>query len=199
MDKKVQHIALFLGSFNPIHLAHLSIARSVIEKKLANEVWFVVSPQNPHKSTQNMAPAELRLKWVETCLMGTVHTKACDIELHLPQPSYTINTIEALQKHDQNRHFSILMGEDNLEGFKSWKTYQTILKNIQNLLVYPRKKDRNTVEIADEIGQKVIWLENPLWPISATEIREKSKTGASLDGLIPHEIEQEVRDYYKSH
>lgn len=198
MDKKVRHIALFFGSFNPIHLAHTKIASIVLHENLASEVWFVVSPHNPDKEHHTLAPALTRFNWVKKSIQGLDKMYVCDIEFTLPQPSYTVFTLRQLRQQYSDYQFSILMGQDNAEGFHRWKLNDEILQNIEHIIVYPRSNLDGRSFILPEVQAKMHWIENPLWQISSTEIRERIKQEQSIESLVPIGIQQEITNYYRS-
>ena len=160
-------IALFFGSFNPIHNGHLAIALFLKETNLFDEIWMVVSPNNPLKENLELADATHRLKMVQLAIQDFPFLKACDVEFSLPLPSYTIETLRHLHTKYPNDEFSLLLGTDNIEIFHQWKNYEEILYNYK-IYVYPRGK-QNTNQLINH--QNIIYIDAPLLPISATEIR----------------------------
>ncbi|MGL5273329.1 MAG: nicotinate-nicotinamide nucleotide adenylyltransferase, partial [Phocaeicola sp.] len=113
--------ALFGGSFNPIHIGHLALANYLCEWGYVNELWFLVSPQNPLKANVNdLWDDHFRLKLVEAAIANYPKFKACDIEFQLPRPSYTIHTLRALSQQYPNHEFTLVIGADNWQLFPRW-------------------------------------------------------------------------------
>ena len=137
-------IALFFGSFNPIHQGHLVIAQAALTQNLVDEVWFIISPQNPFKNADELLDEQSRLQMVNLSIQSQPQFKACDIEFTLPKPNYTINTLNEILKHYPSETFKLLIGEDNLVHFHLWNDYQDILIQVE-LLVYPRPNTPNCV------------------------------------------------------
>lgn len=122
-----KEVGLFFGSFNPIHTGHLIIGNHLVEHSTINELWFVVTPQNPFKKKQSLLDNHHRLEMVFRALEGYEKMRASDIEFRLPQPNYTIHTLAYLEEKHPNAAFSLIMGEDNLKNFHKWKNYEQIL------------------------------------------------------------------------
>ncbi len=181
--------ALFFGSFNPIHIGHLIIADTVAMRPDIKEVWFVISPQNPFKEKKELLHQSTRKELLDLCIAHKQKLKTSDIEFMLPQPSYTIDTLEVLQKKYRRRKFIIIMGEDNLKYFHKWKAYQSILQ-IADLLVYPRPgyKTRRFKE-----HPKVTRMEVPLLGISSTMIRNRIDKNQSIDFLCPASVVKAIK------
>lgn len=133
----MKRTALFFGSFNPIHVGHLIIANTMLQHEGIDEIWIVVSPQNPLKERATLLANHHRLQMVQRAVNDNYQLKVCDIEMHLPIPSYTVVTLAALGEKYPDREFSLIMGGDNLATFDRWRNYQHILDNHQ-IYVYPR-------------------------------------------------------------
>ena len=129
--------ALYFGSFNPPHIGHTAIANYFLTNTDAEELWFVVSPQNPLKKTSSLLPARTRLELCRLALEDHPKMKVSDIEFGLPMPNYTIHTLIHLEEKFPDRSFSIIMGMDNLQNLYKWKASETILEHYK-ILVYPR-------------------------------------------------------------
>jgi len=184
-------IGLFFGSFNPIHVGHLIIASTIYEYSDLNEVWFVVSPQNPHKRDSKSLIHEFdRLDMVELAIEDQPNFKAVDIEFRMPKPNYTIDTLTYLHEKFPDHEFSLIIGEDNLTSFPSWKNYQLILDHY-GLLVYPRPNSRES-DIKNHPHVKVI--EAPRMDISASFIRKCIRDNKSIRYLVPEKVLQFIRD-----
>ncbi len=133
-----KEILLYFGSFNPIHIGHLVIANYMVEFTPLDELWFVVTPHNPTKKKNNLLNDFDRLEMVHQAVFDDDRLKVCDIEFHLPKPSFTVDTLAYLKERHPQKQFKILIGSDNLENFHKWKNYETILKNF-GVVVYPRQ------------------------------------------------------------
>ncbi|WNJ16207.1 nicotinate (nicotinamide) nucleotide adenylyltransferase [Pontibacter sp. G13] len=186
------NVGLYFGSFNPIHTGHLILAQSAINSTELDQVWFVVSPQNPLKQKKNLIPEYDRLRMVEMAIEGNDRLLASNVEFSLPKPSYTIDTLTHLRDKYRSYQFSIIMGQDNLQYLHKWKNYEALLKHYL-LFVYPRVECPPT-EFDDHPHVKM--FEAPLLNISATYIREQVKSGKSIRYMVP----QDVEDYiFKEH
>lgn len=181
------NIAIYSGSFNPIHNGHLAIAEAAL-KQGYDEVWLVVSPQNPHKTEVGLWPFEDRLRMVELAVKNSPGLKASDCENSLPRPSFTINTLEFLQKSFPENQFRLLIGGDNLRTFHQWKSYEKIIESF-GLIVYPRSSG-DTDELRKHANIQTI--QAPLLDISSSRIRKRLSENQSIDGLVPPEVENYV-------
>jgi nicotinate-nucleotide adenylyltransferase len=182
-------VGLFFGSFNPIHIGHLIIANIMVETSDQQQVWFVVSPQNPHKSSASLAHEFDRYDMVMAAITGSFHLRVSDIEFNMPKPSYTIDTLAYLTDKHPEHDFSLIIGEDNLHSFPKWKNYQTILDNY-GLYVYPRPSS-NKPELTNH--PHVHWVEAPILDISATFIRKLVKADKSIQYLVPDAVAQLIK------
>lgn len=179
-------VGLFFGSFNPIHIGHLIIASVMQDRTDLDEVWFVVSPQNPFKKRKSLIHEFDRLRMVELAIEDNDRFKALDIEFHMPRPSYTIDTLTYLfEKHPQHE-FKLIIGGDNLAHFHKWKNSEQILENY-GLYVYPRPGESVSFQ-----HPNVQYVEAPLIDISATFIRKSIQQGKSVKYLIPPLVEDYI-------
>ena len=179
------NIGLFGGSFNPIHNGHVRLAKSLLQEAALDEVWFLVSPQNPFKQDQQLLDDDKRLQLVRLALKDEPQLMASDFEFHLPKPSYTWNTLQALEQEYPERKFTLLIGGDNWEAFDKWYRYEDILKRYP-IIVYPRKGSKvSDVKFQDSDIQIV---ETPLINISSTQIRQRLQEGKSVRGLVNTEV-----------
>ena len=179
----MKRIGLFGGSFNPIHNGHIALAQAVQKQCGLDEVWLMVSPQNPLKrNDSDLLDDSLRFEMAQKALEGVEGVVACDYEFHLPKPSYTWNTLQNLSKDYPDYTFILLIGGDNWAHFQRWRHWQDILWH-HDIIVYPRGEYLGTINV-------------PLLPVSSTEIRERVRKGESIEGLIPAKIESLVRKYY---
>ncbi|MFC5191744.1 nicotinate (nicotinamide) nucleotide adenylyltransferase [Algoriphagus aquatilis] len=181
-------IGLYFGSFNPIHIGHLIIAQTIRERSGLDQVWFVVSPQNPFKRQESLAHELDRLRMVELAVEDNFHFRASDVEFRMPKPSYTIDTLTYLSDKHPQHQFSLFMGSDNLKHFHKWKNHQAILDQY-DLLVYPRPGES---DLPNYPQAKLI--DAPLLDISATFIRQAIQSGYSVRYLLPENVEQYILD-----
>lgn len=176
-------IGLFFGSFNPMHIGHLIIAQYILEEAGLDQIRIVVSPQNPFKDEHELWSPEKRLQLAK--LSVGIHQKitVSDIEFTLPIPSYTIATLDYLSKTEPDNSFSIIMGSDNLQNFKLWKSYETILANYP-ILIYRRRGFEN-ITFTHANAQI---FDAPYLDISATFIRKRLNEGKAVNYLVRDEI-----------
>lgn len=193
-------VGLFFGTFNPIHNGHLSIAGFMANKTDLDEVWLVVSPQNPLKQNEDLLEDKARYELVKIAIKKQLKLKADDTEFHLPKPSYTIDTLFFLKKNHPDKSFVLIIGEDNLRNFRLWKEYEKILSGFE-LYVYPRKVLENEKKEADSpvIHPHVRKFDLQLLDISATTIRNSIRNGKDVSELLPEEVWSEIkmRGYYQ--
>lgn len=191
MTTKLTHTGLLFGSFNPIHIGHLALANYILEYSYLDEIWFIVSPQNPFKESASLEDEDKRLQMVEMAIKEEPRFKACDIEFSLPKPSYTINTLEKLTKEYPDRIFSIIMGSDNLIDIEKWKKSDEIVSSFP-LIVYPRPGYPIKKQIS---ATKIEIIEAPLFDISSTIIRKAFDDGKKLRYLLPDGVFQYISDH----
>lgn len=205
-------IGLFFGSFNPIHVGHLIVAEAVVASGKADQVWFVVSPHNPHKKKAKLAHEHDRLEMVRVATADNSNFRVSDVEFRMPQPNYTIYTLNKLaQKHPQH-NFQLIIGEDNLLSFPRWQSYKEIIAHY-GLLVYPRpglpvlqaeavkenapltEAKQQAAAAAERLKQhsNCHILQAPLLDISATYIRKAIAGGKSIRYLVVPEVEGYIR------
>lgn len=184
--------ALFFGSFNPIHVGHLIIANTMLQHEGIDEVWLVVSPQNPLKERAGLLDDCHRMHMVRLALEGNPKIQACDIELHLPLPSYTVVTLSALAKEYPKREFCIIMGSDNLEHLHRWRDYEHILQNY-HIYVYPRPGSENC---SLREHPNVTMVEVPMMDISSSYIRQQIKTGHDVRYLLTEPVYQYLTEMH---
>ncbi len=154
-----------------------------------DKVWFVVSPQNPFKPSKALLHEHDRYDMVKAAIAGNYKLEVSDVELHMPRPSYTIDTLAVLSERHSNKAFVLIIGQDNLENFERWKNHQQIL-DFHGLYVYPRPGVTETPLIRHD---KVRLVPAPLLDISATFIRNCVKEGKSVKYLVPEPVEEMIR------
>ena len=168
-------IGIYGGSFNPVHFGHVGLAKWVIEHTDLDGLWLLVSPNNPLKSADSLAPEQERLAALREAITDIKGLKASDFEFSLPRPSYTANTLRALQKAYPEHEFTLVIGEDNIAIFNQWKEYEYILENFR-IFVYPRhltakRSFSETVFQAKPVKELMFLKDAPLFDISSTAIR----------------------------
>lgn len=191
MQKK--KVGIFGGSFNPIHTGHIALAKSLCQQAGLDEVWLMVSPMNPFKKeATDLLTDKLRLEMAEQAIADEPKLKACDYEFHMPKPSYTWHTLQALSQDFPHVGFTLLIGGDNWVSFDKWFHHEDILSHYP-IVVYPRKG----CDIG-KVPSGVTIVETPLLNISSTEIRQRIKEGKSIHGMVPDSIEPLAMQYYSN-
>ena len=175
-------IGLYFGSFNPIHIGHLAIANYIIEFTNLQELWFVISPQNPVKSKESLLDNYQRYYMVSQAIDAYPKMRASNIEFSLPQPSYTINTLVHLHEQYPEHTFSLIMGGDNLENFDKWKNYDEIISNY-HIYVYNRPND--TIPDTYLEHPSITYLQAPQMEISSSFIRQCIKERKNVRAFMP--------------
>lgn len=180
--------ALYFGSFNPLHNGHLAVAEYVVREGFADEVWLVVSPQNPHKNVTGLAPENERLEMARRAVAGIAGVRVCDVEFSLERPSYTVKTIDRLRELYPERDFAILGGGDVAATIATWREGERLLKE-NRILIYPRDEH-------DDFGAPFEMLtEAPKMEISSTQVRSIIGLGGEWESLVP----EAVANYIKEH
>jgi len=187
-------IGLYFGSFNPIHIGHLVIASHVVDNTDVQQVWFVVSPQNPLKKAASLLNEYHRLHLVRLAVDDNQNFRVNDTEFKLPKPSYTVDTVTYLKEKYPQHQFSIILGSDSMQNLHKWKNFQQ-LTTTNRLIVYTRPD----FEATPIPSIDMVLLEAPLLEISATEIRKLIKEGKSARYLVPDKVLTEIEQngYYK--
>ncbi|MCG8475581.1 MAG: nicotinate-nucleotide adenylyltransferase [Cytophagales bacterium] len=187
------NVGLFFGSFNPIHIGHLIIADAIVDYAQLDEVWFVVSPQNPFKKKSSLLHEFDRLDMVREAIKNNDRFRATDVEFSMPQPSYTIDTLTYLSEKFPRHKFQVIAGGDNLSHFHKWKNHEKILE--YGLIVYPRPQSKPSR--FDE-HPKVSFVPAPMVDISATFIRNNILNGKSVRYLVTEGVLEliESRKYF---
>ena len=172
-------IGIYGGSFNPIHFGHTGLAQWVVNNTDLDEIWLMVSPNNPLKDTSILADEQVRLIEARKAIANIQSPIAkqivvSDFEFHLPRPNSTANTLRELQKQYPQHEFTLIIGEDNLNIFNKWREYQYILENYR-IFVYPRRQSKGDVAIRllGDRAKRIIFLADaPYFDISSTELRK---------------------------
>lgn len=179
-------VGLYFGSFNPVHIGHLAIAGYMKEFTNLDQIWFVVSPQNPFKQKETLLADHHRLYLVELAIGDNDALKPSDIEFHRPVPSYTIDTMAWLTEKYPQHKFFLVMGEDNLYTLHKWKNASELVSRYP-LYIYPRRdvvKKQN--DLLDEIltMASIKWVKAPLIDVSGTFIRNGIKRGKNMSYFL---------------
>jgi len=187
-------IGLYFGSFNPVHVGHLIIANHVINYSDLQQVWLIISPQNPLKPSSSLLNEYHRLHLVQSALEGETKLKGSNIEFHLPKPSYTVDTLTYLKEKYPQHQFAIIMGSDSFCNLTKWKNYEVIIKNYA-LYIY----ERQGFKINNSLNANINILQAPLLQISSTHIRELIKQGKSIRYMVPDIVKEEIErnGYYR--
>ena len=188
----MKRIGIFGGSFNPIHNGHITLASRILREARLDEVWFLVTPQNPWKSQEDLLDDDKRLEMVKLALEGKAGLVASDFEFHLPKPSYTWNTLQALSTEYPDNEFVLLVGGDNWERFDHWYEHDKILAQYE-VAIYPRKGSKIDRQ---SLPANVRLLRTRLINISSTEIRQRVHDSLPVSDLVPPVIIPLVEKWY---
>jgi len=188
-------VGLYFGSFNPVHIGHTVVAGYLSEFTELDEVWLVLSPHNPLKEKETLLKDHHRLAMLRIAVEDIPRLKVSDIELKMPQPSYTINTLAVLSEKYPELKFFPILGSDNLNSFHKWKNYEMILEHY-GIIVYPRpNKEYNEMK-----HQNVTYVENaPQMEISASFIRNAIKDGKNICYMMHPKVYEYMKEmhFYK--
>ena len=180
--------ALLGGTFNPLHNGHLTIAQSVLDQHLADEVWMLITPCNPWKTGQDLLDDRIRYDMVASAVKDIPGIQASDFEFSLPKPSYTANTLRSLSASYPDREFILTIGADNWVKFDAWREYDFILRNY-SIIVYPRQDCAPST-----LPAGVTLLNCPLVNISSTRIRQMVHQGQPIDKFVPASVARTIAD-----
>ena len=191
-------IGIFGGSFNPIHLGHTALAAYICEQGLVDEVWLMVSPQNPLKQDLTLLDENERLAMARLAVAPYPMLRACNFEFTLPRPSYTYHTLQALRTAYPDHEFSLIIGEDNWNNFHRWFRGDDIVRETP-IIVYPRSSENSehsesTKELSTFNFQLSILEDPPLLPYSSTEIRHRIATGQDASHMLHPDIARYITE-----
>ena len=184
---------LFFGSFNPIHIGHLAIANYLAEFTDLDQVWFIISPQNPFKKKQTLLADYHRYALAERAIDDDYSKlKVSNIEFGLPQPSYTVNTLAHLEEKYPSHEFVLIMGSDNLKTLHKWKNAEHILEHYR-IYVYPRKGSRGG-ELMNHPSVRIV--DAPLMEVSSSFIREAIGAKKNVRYMLPQTVAEYIREMH---
>jgi len=175
---------LYFGSFNPVHIGHMAIANYLVEYTDLDQLWFIVSPQNPLKKKETLLEDFERYDLVELAIGNDDRFRVSDIEFRLPKPSYTIDSLTYLQEQFPRYMFSLIIGSDNLSTFNLWKNYKLIEKNYKRY-IYPRRGSEN---IDSDKHKNIEVVKAPMIEISSSFIRNAIRQGKDIRYFLPDKV-----------
>ena len=181
----MKEVGLFFGTFNPFHNGHLFMANYCLNECDMDEVWIVVSPQNPLKTSLEILDIHQRIKIIDKSISNNKKIKICIDELKLPKPNYTISTLHFFKKTYSNNKFKIILGEDNLYSLKKWKNNTQIIDNFI-IYIYPRNEKIKSDDITIHDNIKIL-NDAPKIDISSTEIRDYLSKGVDVKKYLTTE------------
>lgn len=184
----MRKIGVFSGSFNPIHIGHLALANWMCEYVDLDEIWFLVTPQNPLKDKGNLIDYDVRFAMVKDAVAGYPKFRVSDFECSLPLPSYTINTLRALRETCPDFVFHLIVGADSWDNITLWKDAQALMDEFP-ILIYPRKNYESTVPSS---GFQIRKMEAPLMEISSSFIRSGIKEGKDIRFFLPESVRENI-------
>ena len=181
-----QKIGLYFGTFNPIHIGHLTLANYMVEYSALEAVWMVVTPHNPHKKKSSLLDNHHRIMMVDIALEPYPKISSSKVEFKLPQPNYTVHTLAVLEEQYPDKQFCLIMGEDNLKSFHKWKNYEVILERFE-VYVYPRIS-AGVPETQFNNHPKIKRVAAPIMELSSTFIRKAIKEGKNCKPMLPEAV-----------
>ena len=179
-------IGLYFGTFNPIHVGHLTIANHIAEYSDLDKVWFVVTPHSPFKKKSTLLDNRQRYEMVYLATKDYLKLEPSDIEFTLPQPNYTINTLTYLKEKHPDYEFALIMGEDNLKSLHKWKNYEIILEDY-SIYMYPRiSEGKISAPLLEQ--DNIHKVDAPIMELSSTFIRKGIKSGKNVKPMLPEHV-----------
>lgn len=178
-------VAVYSGSFNPLHKGHLAIIRFLTQKAGFDIVYLVVTPQNPFKQRHSLPTGQDRFDAAVEAVSRypDLKVRLIDIELKMDPPQYTIRTLDALKALEPENEYTLVIGADNLTGFQGWRYHDRILREY-GVVVFPRKGHHRGYAKArllrEDPAYRITLLKAPLVTISSTEIREGRSEGRDM-------------------
>lgn len=195
-------IGLFGGTFDPPHIAHIALAENILQNGDIDEIWFLVTPQNPWKTSNQLTLDAHRLEMVKLCTEGLNGLIVSDYEYHLSKPTYSYQTLRSLRSNYPNHSFCLLVGGDNWEAFDHWREYEEILRH-HKIIVYPRPESRLVTSEGVEDFYKenpsapgFTTVEAPLYNISSTMIRERILKHEDTSEFLPRKVQEYIEHHH---
>jgi len=179
-NKKLRKIAIYGGTFDPIHHAHLILARNALETLGLDEVIFVPAATSPLKKAAPIASGESRLAMLRAAIDGEPKFAVDDCELRRPPPSYTIDTVEEVRRRNSHTVIYCLVGEDNVDRLTKWHRFAELEKMVHFIVL--DRTGQSATRSYPVIDRKI--------DISATEIRKRVASGGSIRYLVPPAVEE---------
>jgi len=186
---------IYGGSFNPIHEGHVALAKALADSGLVDEMWLLVSPQNPFKVNAELLDDDERLRLARLAVCDVPGVEVCDREFFLPRPSYMYKTLNALSKEHPEREFVLVIGADNWERFPDWYRSKDIL-SAYHIIIYPRPG-----YTLQNVPSGVTVADTPLLDISSTKIRRRITSDPDYAGEgLPPVVWDEIKEkgYYRT-
>lgn len=187
-------IGLFGGTFDPPHNAHIALADAALRQLRLDELWFLVTPQNPWKQGTQLTADAHRLRMVQLSVQGHCGLKASDYEFHLDKPTYSYLTLRHLRNDYPEHEFTLVVGGDNWAKFHQWKNYDEILAH-HPIAVYPRPNcDIDTHPSVAVLQPRLSVIDAPMMPVSSTEIRLLASNGKPFTDYVAPSVAQYITD-----
>lgn len=199
----MKKVGLYFGTFNPIHVGHLIIANYMADYTELDEVWMIVTPQNPLKQKSSLLADYHRLALTRIAVEDNPKLRVSDVEFGLEKPSFTSNTLAYLVDEHRDKEFALIMGEDNLRTFHKWKNHDAILEN-HHIYVYPRvltiqekadlKPHRTRPRLANH--PHIHQVDAPVMKLSASFIRNAIKSGHDVKYLLTDPVYKYLKEMH---
>ncbi len=190
MDPRRKTIGVFGGSYNPVHIGHMMLASYLVQWDYVDKIWLTLSPQNPLKDPKGLIADLKRLDMLNLAIKDSVNIDICDLELTMPTPSYTINTLDLLASRYPSKQFKLVIGSDNWAIFDRWKDSQRILDNY-GVIVYPRPGYPSPTSNVDGME----FVNAPAIDISSTFIRKSIEQGKDMRYFLPQGVDEYISEH----
>lgn len=192
MKSSGTRVGIFGGAFDPVHKGHVEVVNSFLKSNLIDRLMILPTAESPHKETSGQASFQHRFEMLQLAFEDEKNVEISDLEQHLPKPSYTLQTIEYLQKKYPQNHYFLCIGEDNLASFHKWWKYEQILDKVT--LIVAKRPGSEGAGQSDRILNRTIFIEHEEIELSSTDIRE-----AKLSGDLRRYVPARVADYIHRH
>ncbi len=185
----MKNVGVLGGTFDPVHIGHLILARFVKERMNLSEIWFLPANYHIFKEKKRIEASEHRLNMLKLAIENAPEFKCSDAEIRSEKISYTYNTLTELHRQYPENRFFFILGEDNIPGLVKWKNYKRLLTEFGLLVMHRGEKP---VKGPNEIEEQLTRIKTPLIQISSTEIRERVKAHQSIDWLVPDKVKKYI-------